>query len=80
MKNARSDSCALYDCALRLRDDGTGGTGADRRRGAVVPFMAAAMLASLSVLPIVILPRVTPHVERVEPLKPLELLRMTPVA
>jgi MFS family permease len=46
--------------------------------GDVAPFMAAAILASLSVLPIVILPRVTPGVERVEPLRPLDLLRMTP--
>lgn len=46
--------------------------------GEVAPFMAAAILASLSVLPIVILPRVTPAVERVEALKPLDLLRMTP--
>lgn len=46
--------------------------------GAVIPFMAAAILISLSVLPIVILPRVTPVVERVEALNPLDLLRMTP--
>ena len=46
--------------------------------GEVAPFMAAAILASLSVLPIVILPRVAPVVERVEALKPLDLLRMTP--
>ena len=46
--------------------------------GDVAPFMAAAILASLSVLPIVILPRVTPVVERVEALNPLDLLRMTP--
>lgn len=46
--------------------------------GEVIPFMAAAILASLSVLPIVILPKVTPVVERVEALNPLDLLRMTP--
>ena len=46
--------------------------------GAVIPFIAAAILISLSVLPIVILPRVTPVVERVEALNPLDLLRMTP--
>ncbi|MFK4825786.1 MFS transporter [Paenochrobactrum sp. BZR 588] len=46
--------------------------------GAVIPFMAAAILASLSVLPIVILPKVTPVVERVEALNPFDLLRMTP--
>ncbi len=46
--------------------------------GESAPYMAAAILASLSVLPIVILPKVTPVVERVEALKPLDLLRMTP--
>lgn len=46
--------------------------------GAAAPFMAAGMLASLSVLPIVILPRTMPVVERVETLKPIELFRMTP--
>ncbi len=46
--------------------------------GEGAPYMAAAILASLSVLPIVILPKVTPVVERVEALKPLDLLRMTP--
>ncbi len=65
---------ALYGSGMM----GQAGLGLIDAWGAVVPFMAAAMLASLSVLPIVILPRVTPHVERVEPLKPLELLRMTP--
>jgi MFS family permease len=65
---------ALYGSGMM----GQAGLGMIDAWGAVVPFMAAAMLASLSVLPIVILPRVTPQVERVEPLKPLELLRMTP--
>ncbi|MGU3575271.1 MFS transporter [Brucellaceae bacterium C25G] len=46
--------------------------------GAMIPFMAAAILASLSVLPIVILPKVSPVVERVEALNPFDLLRMTP--
>jgi MFS family permease len=46
--------------------------------GVTAPFMAAGMLASLSVLPIVILPRSMPVVERVETLKPIELFRMTP--
>ena len=46
--------------------------------GDVAPFMVAGMLASLSVLPIVILPKVTPVVERAEPIKPIQLLRMTP--
>src|SRR5690606_12918785 len=42
------------------------------------PFMAAGMLASLSVLPMVILPRVSPPIEHVEPLSPIQLIRMTP--
>jgi len=42
------------------------------------PFMVAAMLAALSVVPIVILPRVSPLLERVEPLKPRQLLNVTP--
>jgi len=46
--------------------------------GDVAPFMVAGMLASLSVLPIVILPKVTPVVDRAEPIKPIQLLRMTP--
>lgn len=46
--------------------------------GATAPFMIAGMLASLSVLPMVILPRVSPEVGRIEPLLPQHLLRMTP--
>ncbi|CAM4336788.1 MFS transporter [Kerstersia similis] len=46
--------------------------------GAAAPFMVAGMLASLSVMPMVILPRVSPIVERVEPLPPHRLLRMSP--
>lgn len=46
--------------------------------GPMVPFMVAGMLASLSVLPMVLIPRVTPPVERVEPLSPARLIRMTP--
>ena len=42
------------------------------------PFMVAGMLASLSVLPIVILPRVSPLLDQVEPLKPRQLLGVTP--
>ena len=42
------------------------------------PFMVAGMLAALSVLPIVILPRVSPLLEHVEPLKPRQLLSVTP--
>ncbi|WP_371857283.1 MFS transporter [Pseudomonas sp. Irchel 3F5] len=46
--------------------------------GENAPFMVAGMLASLSVLPIVILPRVSPLLEQVEPLKPRQLLGVTP--
>lgn len=46
--------------------------------GDTAPFMVAGMLASLSVLPIVILPRVSPILEHVEPLRPRQLLSVTP--
>ncbi|MBJ9977676.1 MFS transporter [Pseudomonas sp. S75] len=46
--------------------------------GSSAPFTVAGMLAALSVLPIVILPRVSPLLEQVEPLKPRQLLGVTP--
>lgn len=46
--------------------------------GDMAPFMIAGMLASLSVLPMVILPRNTPEMGNVEPLMPQDLLRITP--
>lgn len=46
--------------------------------GDTAPFMVAGMLAALSVLPIVILPQVSPLLEQVEPLKPRQLLGVTP--
>lgn len=46
--------------------------------GDAAPFMVAGMLSSLSVLPMVILPRESPQVSRIEPLLPQHLLRMTP--
>ena len=46
--------------------------------GDTSPFMVAGMLASLSVLPITLLPRVSPVLEHVEPLKPRQLLGITP--
>ncbi|MDF0732924.1 MFS transporter [Pseudomonas entomophila] len=46
--------------------------------GDTAPFMVAGMLAALSVMPIVILPRVSPLLEHVEPLKPRQLLGVTP--
>ena len=42
--------------------------------------MLAGVLAALSVLPIVILPRVSPLLEQVEPLKPRQLLGVAPRA
>ncbi|MDH0301941.1 MULTISPECIES: MFS transporter [unclassified Pseudomonas] len=46
--------------------------------GDSAPFMLAGMLATLSVLPIVILPRVSPLLDQVEPLKPRQLLGVAP--
>lgn len=46
--------------------------------GDTAPFMVAGILSSLSVLPMVILPRVSPEVSKVQPLPPLHLMRMTP--
>ncbi|MDH0090758.1 MFS transporter [Achromobacter mucicolens] len=52
--------------------------GAITQLGPMAPFMVAGLLASLSVMPMVIIPRVSPLVERVEPLLPQHLARMTP--
>ncbi|CAM4025422.1 MFS transporter [Bordetella muralis] len=46
--------------------------------GEMAPYMVAGMLAALSVLPMVMIPRVSPLVERAEPLSPRQLLRLTP--
>lgn len=46
--------------------------------GDTVPFIVAGILASLSVLPVVIIPRVSPVMEHVEPLSPFSLLKLTP--
>ena len=46
--------------------------------GDTAPFMVAGMLGSLSVLPMVILPRMSPEIGLVEPLTPRLLLTMTP--
>lgn len=46
--------------------------------GRTAPFMLAGLLASLSVMPVVILPRVSPHVEPAEPLWPRQLFRLSP--
>lgn len=42
------------------------------------PFMLVGLLASLSVLPMAIIPRVTPLLEKAEPLSPLRLITLTP--
>lgn len=52
--------------------------GAITQLGDMAPFMIAGLLASLSVMPMVIIPRISPLVERVEPLMPQHLIRMTP--
>ena len=42
------------------------------------PFMLAGMLSALSVVPMVVIPRVAPEMERVEPVMPQQLLKLTP--
>lgn len=46
--------------------------------GAQVPFMVIGLLASLSVLPMAMIPRVSPLLEHAEPLPPLRLIMLTP--
>lgn len=46
--------------------------------GEKVPFMVIGMLASLSVLPMAMIPRVSPLIEHAEPLSPLRLIAITP--
>jgi MFS family permease len=46
--------------------------------GSNVPFMIAGILASLSVLPIVIIPRISPVIERIEPLAFHRMLKVSP--
>lgn len=46
--------------------------------GSSAPFMLAGVLGSMSVLPMVILPRISPEVGPIEPLMPHHLIRMTP--
>ncbi len=46
--------------------------------GRTAPFMIAGLLASLSVMPVVVLPRTSPHVEPAEPLWPRQLMRLSP--
>ncbi|SFH83607.1 MFS transporter [Modicisalibacter xianhensis] len=46
--------------------------------GEAVPFMVIGMLASLSVLPMAVIPRVSPLIEHAEPLPPHRLIMLTP--
>ncbi|WP_110667683.1 MFS transporter [Salinicola halophilus] len=46
--------------------------------GASEPFMIVAILASLSVLPLGMIPRVSPLMEQAEPLSPWRLITLTP--
>ncbi|ATJ83542.1 MFS transporter [Halomonas beimenensis] len=46
--------------------------------GPTAPFMMIGLLASLSVLPMAMIPRVTPLIEKAEPLSPLRLITLTP--
>ncbi|MDN3526006.1 MFS transporter [Halomonas sabkhae] len=52
--------------------------GATLALGELAPFMIIGMLASLSVLPMAMIPRVTPLLEKAEPLSPARLMRLTP--
>ncbi|MDI5933158.1 MFS transporter [Halomonas kalidii] len=46
--------------------------------GVTAPFMVIGMLASLSVLPMAMIPRVSPLIEHAEPLSPMRLITLTP--
>jgi len=46
--------------------------------GTTAPFMVIGLLASLSVLPMAMIPRVSPIMEHAEPLHPLRLITLTP--
>ncbi|WP_048306206.1 MFS transporter [Halomonas sp. PR-M31] len=46
--------------------------------GVTAPFMVIGMLASLSVLPMAMVPRVSPLIEQAEPLPPHRLITITP--
>ncbi|MDR5867509.1 MFS transporter [Halomonas koreensis] len=52
--------------------------GAINALGPAAPFMVIGLLASLSVLPMAMIPRITPLVEKAEPLSPLRLITLTP--
>jgi len=46
--------------------------------GDTAPFMVVGIMASLSVLPMAMIPRVTPLLDKAEPLSPLRLITLTP--
>ncbi|MCG6657510.1 MFS transporter [Halomonas campisalis] len=52
--------------------------GVTEAMGGAASFMVIAMLASLSVLPMAMIPRDSPLIERAEPLSPLRLITVTP--
>ncbi|WP_151444709.1 MFS transporter [Halomonas lysinitropha] len=52
--------------------------GVTEAMGGAASFMVIAMLASLSVLPMAMIPRVSPLIEKAEPLSPLRLITLTP--
>jgi len=52
--------------------------GVTEAMGGATSFMVIGMLASLSVLPMALIPRVSPLIEKAEPLSPLRLITLTP--
>ncbi|QTF93830.1 MFS transporter [Halomonas sp. BM-2019] len=52
--------------------------GVTEAMGGAASFMVIAMLASLSVLPMAMIPRVSPLIEKAEPLPPHRLITLTP--
>ena len=52
--------------------------GVTQGMGETAPFIVVGMLASLSVLPMAMIPRVSPLIEHAEPLSPMRLVTMTP--
>lgn len=52
--------------------------GVTEAMGGAASFMVIAMLASLSVLPMAMIPRVSPMIEKAEPLPPHRLITLTP--
>ncbi|GHE20203.1 MFS transporter [Halomonas urumqiensis] len=52
--------------------------GVTEAMGGAASFMVIGMLASLSVLPMAMIPRVSPLIEKAEPLNPLRLITLTP--